>query len=193
MDSSLKCLGVIVMITANELLALKIKVKKEMQRRSGYGSLANLANSSYDFVTEPVKGQIIKEEHGKKTIDLLLQIKDKGDLKFVQKGDLIPDSFDNSLLAYVDELSKETMEGNKSSCRGACTGLCFGSCVNGCVGCGGNCTGCSNCTSSCGSTCASQCTSCGSGCSGGCKGCSASCGSGCASSCGSTCSSGAKK
>lgn len=168
------------LLTAEQLNILKAKVKTEMARRKGYGTINNYSTTAYDFNVKPTQGQPIIAEHGQKTIDLLLQIKDKGDLKLVKQGDAIPDSWDASLLTYVDNLSLETMEGGVSSCRGACTGLCLGTCSGGCGGCVGTCTsgcsgcsGCGGCTNSC-----NGCTSCQAGCNG-CTGCS-SCSGGCA-------------
>lgn len=157
------------MLTADEMNQLKSKVKNEMARRSEYGSLASFSDSNYDFSTPPSRGGVIKEEQGKKTVNLILQIKDKGDLKFANQGEVIPSSVDSSLLGYLDELAVEPMEGNQSSCRGACTGLCLGTCSGGCNGCTGTCSGgcsgcqgCGGCTDACNgcTSCAGQCSGC---------------------------------
>jgi hypothetical protein len=140
-----------------------------MARRAGYGSLTAYSNSIYDFTTAPVKDGEIKAEHGQKTIDLLLQVKDQGDLRFVNQGELIPSSLESSLLNYVNNLAAEPIEGNQSSCRGACTGLCYGTCTGGCGGCAGTCTagcqgcqGCGGCTDTCNgcTSCTGQCSGC---------------------------------
>jgi len=99
------------MLTTAEIISLKSKVKAEMARRSGYGSLSSFAGTTYDFTTTPTKGGAILAEHGQKTIDLLLQIKDNGNLKFVKQNELIPSGFDSALITYVDTLAKETMTG----------------------------------------------------------------------------------
>ena len=131
---------------ANEINTLKQNIKKEFSRRNGYGSLQQYAGSAYDFSTTPVDGKPILEEHGKKTIDVLLAVKDVGDLHFVKQGEPIPSSFNNDLNTYVQSLSTESMTNSKSSCRGACTGLCLGTCYTTCSGCSGGCSGCTSCT-----------------------------------------------
>ena len=162
------------MLTANEIVTLKSKVKAEMARRSGYGSLSSFSGTAYDFATSPKQGGIILAEHGQKTIDLLLQIKDKDNLVLVKQNALIPDGFDSSLITYVDTLAKETMTGSTSSCRGACTGLCVGTCSGGCNGCSGGCSG--GCYGTCTGGCANSCTG---GCGTACTGCGTTCAAAC--------------
>ena len=170
------------MLTAEELVALKAKVKAEMARRSGNGSIAHLSGAEWDFENKPMKDGLILAEHGKKVIEPLLHVADHGDLKFVQQGEGIPDSFSKELNSWVDSLANEPTEGSQSSCRSQCTGLCAGTCSTACSGCNG-CSGCKDsCTGQCDAKCVG-CTGCGSGCNNGCKGCSGTCGSGCASGC----------
>jgi hypothetical protein len=186
-------------MTAAQVIDLKAKIKAEMARRKYYGSLStnggynyavkdsavNYASSTYDFTTTPSSGNAVLAEHGQKTVDLLLKIKDYGDLKKVVQNDPIPNSFDAALITYVNNLAKESITGSSSSCRGACTGLCVGTCASGCSGCsstngssdsiGSYCSGCaatcgSGCTTGCGSGCTSGCTGQCSGCTG-CTGC----------------------
>ena len=183
------------MLTAKQINELKAKEKTEMARRSGYGSLAGFAGTAYDFTVTPVKGGGILAEHGKKTINPLLNVKDHAGLVLVDgetpegvtpstSGDPIPAAFDEELIAEVDKLAAESMTGNSSSCRGACTGLCLGTCTSSCSGCSGSCS--SSCGGSCGGC--TGCSSCGSSCSNGCSGCSGACAQACASCCGSHCS-----
>lgn len=161
------------MITAEKVIELKAKIKAEMLRRDGHGSLASYGDSNYDFITNPVIGELIKAEHGQKTVDLLLKIEDYGDLTLSNQNSVIPSSFTEELLTEVDRLAGETKTGldtETSSCRGDCTGLCVGSCI-------GQCNGCTGCTASCGTGCASGCYS-------NCKGsCNVDCTSGCFSQC----------
>lgn len=130
-------------ITAAQVVELKKKLKAELYRRNGNGSVSEFASKEYDFTEVPEEGKPITEEQGKKIIDLLLKICDYKDLRYVTRGDTIPEAFDAELLDLVDKLSKEERTGEideKSSCNGACTGLCVGSCVgycNGCFGCSG--------------------------------------------------------
>lgn len=130
------------LLTAEEAIILNAAIDKEMARRNDYDSLTGFSGERYQFSIVPEKGQALLEEHGKKTIDRLLEIKDHEKLKFVKKGEEISNAFNNSLITYVNELSKETMTGETSSCRSACTGLCVGTCGGSCSGCSGLCTGC---------------------------------------------------
>ena len=130
-------------MTAAQVVELKEKLKAELARRNGNGSVAEFASEEYDFTVIPKEGQPITEEHGKKIVDLLLQICDYKDLRYVVRGEAIPEAFDAELIDLVEKLSKEERTGTideVSSCNGACTGLCVGSCVgfcNGCFGCSG--------------------------------------------------------
>ena len=165
-------------LTAEQVVELKKKLKKELARRNGNGSVAEFSGPLYDFNTQPVVGEPIKMEHGKKIIDLLLQICDYKDLRYVVKGDVIPEAFDTELLDLIDKLSAEQCTGlipelvdkyfpgekaETSSCNGACTGLCVGSCIGHCNGC----VGCAGCGSSCGNDCSANCAA---GCVGSCDG-----------------------
>ena len=155
-------------MTTEQVKQLKAKIKDEMLRRNGNGSLANYGASSYDFSTTPTAGSGVKAEYGQKTINLLLQIEDYGDLSLVKAGDPIPQSFNSGLINEVNRLANEQKTGESaetaalfndgrvaetSSCRGMCTGLCVGACS-------GFCNGCTGCTANCGSGCATGCSSC---------------------------------
>lgn len=172
-------------MNTSELKELKAAIKAEMQRRNGFGSLAEYGTSTYDFTVTPVKDGKIRPEYGQKTIDLMLKIKDYPGLKLVVADDPIPDAFNAGLINEVKKLANEkktgesaktvanlypSREAETSSCRGACTGLCVGTCI-------GNCNGCTNCTASCGTGCASGCNST-------CKsGCNTTCSAGCYTTC----------
>ena len=170
------------MLTASQINALKTKVKSEMARRGYYGSLSKFSGSDYDFISKPVSGGPILTEHGKKIIEPLLNVTDIDGLSIdnIKEGELLPSSFDESLISHVDKLSSESTTSSSSSCRGACSGLCVGTCGNTCNGCSGSCGGVceGSCSSSCGSGCSSGCTGSRSGCGGSCNGCSGGC-SGC--------------
>jgi hypothetical protein len=130
-------------MTAEQVIELKAKLKAELARRNGLGSVAEFASEQYEFNEVPQAGKPITADQGKKIIDLLLQICDYKDLRCVVKGDTLPEAFDAELLDLVDKLSQEQSTGEiteESSCRGLCTGLCVGSCINNCNGCIG-CTG----------------------------------------------------
>lgn len=163
------------MLTADEINALKQKVKTEMARRSGNGSLARLAEASQDFASVPAPGGKILAEHGAKAINPILQVADVPGLMLVDgetpegevpstSGDPIPPAFDAGLLEHMEDLAAEPMTASSSSCRGACSGLCAGTCTDSCSGCGASCniscsgcSGCSSCTGGCGSACTGGC------------------------------------
>lgn len=124
-------------LSASQVIELKTKLKAELKRRNGLGSVAHLASAKYDFIETPEDGRPITADQGKKIIDLLIQIRDYKDLKFVIQGDTLPEAFDEELLTLVDELASEKRTGEPdehSSCNGMCTGLCVGSCIGMCNG-----------------------------------------------------------
>ena len=169
------------MATVSQLIELKNKIKQEMLRRNGHGSLEQYASAQYDISPIPTSGSPITAEHGQKTSDLLLQVKDYDGLMISKSNYPISAGFTTRILAIVNELASEQKTGldtETSSCRGACTGLCVGSCH-------GQCNGCTGCTASCGTGCASGCnTSCNTGCTGSCLGsCNDTCSTGCLSTC----------
>ena len=101
-------------LTAAQLNSIKQRVKAEMARRNGYGSLAEYAGSAYDYSDVPAKDSIIIEEHGKKAVDLLLKIEDIPNLQNVNQGDKITSGLDNAVItAQLSKLEKETMEGKE--------------------------------------------------------------------------------
>ena len=160
-------------MTVEELKTLKAKLKAEMLRRDGVGSLVAYGGSAYDFSTQPAVGMKTKPDFGEKTVDIFLKIEDFKDLKLTQEGNPIPRALGSLMLDEIDRLSKEVKTGEsvdtvrdlfptrqveKTSCRGSCSGLCVGSCIS-------QCNGCTGCTETCGTGCANGC----SGCSGSCQ------------------------
>ena len=109
--------------TISEINSFKTALKKELARRANplAGSVSKYSAASYDFSEVPASGVIIKTEHGQKTIDLLLQIKDvtnttaavtgqpippaQSQLKLVSKGNIIPSGF-NYTNMYTNTLAK---------------------------------------------------------------------------------------
>ena len=121
-------------LSAQEVLALKVRIKEEMLRRSGYGSLAEFGRSDYDFEHVPEEGSTVFKEHGEKTNNLALQVSDIVGVKYVS-GDGEPISGMNTELeSFVTQIENEAMNAEASSCRGACSGLCVGTCVSECAG-----------------------------------------------------------
>jgi len=57
-----------VKFTAQDFIDLKARVKAEMTRRKGTGTLATYAGTSYDYSVTPASGDKILEEHIDKLI-----------------------------------------------------------------------------------------------------------------------------
>lgn len=55
-------------VLAADFIALKARVKAEMQRRSYYGSLTSYAGTAYDYTEVPANDKIIKTEHINKLV-----------------------------------------------------------------------------------------------------------------------------
>lgn len=51
---------------AKDVKELKRKLKEELHRRNGYGSVSHLAAKRYNFDEQPEDGKPIKAEHGEK-------------------------------------------------------------------------------------------------------------------------------
>lgn len=173
------------MITAEKLVEIRAKVKKEMSRRNctDHGEKASLAKYSngYDYDIPPVTGGDITDEHIQKIVDPLLNVADFLQDNNLQQSHSGADVIVDQAEKFVDTLAKIDKQSNQSGCRGLCTGLCVGSCSSGCQGCSG-------CTGSCDTSCAKSCSD---GCSTSCGGCSNGCFSGCTHTCGSGCTTGA--
>lgn len=182
---------------AQEMIDLKARVKAEMQRRNGNGSLVAYAGTDYDYTVDPAAGGQMLTEHVNKIVVPMNAITASG-MTEQAVGDqaMAMDGIDAKLTVYVAEPAQKN---GTSSCSGACSGLCVSSCYSNCggscsVGCG-SCGGCSGgCTGDCNETCSNQCGS--DGCSGNCgnnckrDGCTAYCGMSCWGKCSSNCSGG---
>lgn len=173
------------MISAERLVELRAKVKKEMARRNcvEHGSSASMNKfaANYDYNAVPVTGGDITDEHIQKVIDPLLNVADFLQDNSLQQSHSGADVIVDQAEKFVDTLAKIDKQASDSGCRGLCTGLCVGSCTSGCQGCTG-------CTGGCDTTCAKSCSD---GCSTFCGGCSDGCFSGCTHTCGSGCTTGA--
>ena len=183
---------------AQEMIDLKARVKAEMQRRKGNGSLVAYAGTDYDYTVDPAAGGQMLTEHVNKIVVPMNAITASG-MTEQAVGDqaMAMDVIDAKLTVYVAEPAQKNAT---SSCSGACSGLCVsscysncgGSCSTGCGSCGGGCSG--GCTGDCNETCSNQCGS--DGCSGNCgsncktDGCTAYCGMSCWGKCSSNCSGG---
>ena len=106
-------------MTAAEIISIKERIKAEFARRNGYGSVDQYTNSIYDFNIMPETGKAILEEHGQKTLDLLLEVGEISNTYKGLKGQIIPPGFNNEQLSnFLTILENDT---TGSSCRGGCT------------------------------------------------------------------------
>lgn len=170
-------------LLASDINSLKAKVKKEMLRRDGRGSLVEYGGTTYDYSVVPAKGGKLLIEHANKIITPMNAITASGFTE-VKKGDRVKSL--EALNAKVVAYAAESMGASKSSCSSSCSGLCTTSSSGSC-GCSGSCGG------VCSSTTDGSCT-CGSGCKGSteastCSSCSDGCTAYCGMSCYGTCSS----
>ena len=181
---------------AQEMIDLKARVKAEMQRRKGNGSLVAYAGTDYDYTVDPAAGGQMLTEHVNKIVVPMNAITASG-MTEQAVGDqaMAMDVIDAKLTVYVAEPAQKNAT---SSCSGACSGLCVSNCYSSCggscsVGCGGcdtTCTGgCdTTCTGECDTTCSGYCRdSCNGGCSGGCEGCGGRCANTCSVNCFDSC------
>ena len=181
-------------ILASELIAIKARVKAEMQRRDRVGSLAEYGGSDYDYTVTPVAGNPILPEHFNKLIIPMNKMVDTG-LSEVVSGDPIP-ALEN-LVTLLTKAEKYAITGTETNCKASCSGLCVGTCQTVCgSACSGTCHG--GCSGGCEADCKDDCyTGCKTTCKGGCStvcarecggSCKDSCTSGCAYGCRGTCS-----
>ena len=166
--------------TATDIKALKAKVKKEMLRRNGKGSLAAYGGSAYDYTVVPAAGGKMLIEHANKIIVPMNAVRPSGFTE-VKAGD--PTKSLEALEAKVIAYAAESMTGSTSSCSSSCSGLCT-------TGNSGS-SSCGTCTDACTAQCqfssSGSCT-CGSACQGSTEqsGC-ANCKDGCTAYCGMSC------
>ena len=135
-------------LTAEELIEIKSKVKTEFARRNAgglnYGDVSGFSGNAYDFTVPPKNGVPIQHEYYQKIYDPLLNVNDfRDDNELYEKNSVRPATEVNDALEYVNKLSTvpmDTAEAAASGCRGACSGLCAGSCAGQCIGCSGTAT-----------------------------------------------------
>lgn len=178
-------------IDSQGFIALKARVKNEMLRRNGNGSLTTYAGTAYDYSVAPTIGGVVKEEHYDKIRDLMANINPtKVGLGAKKVDDLIGamDILEANMTVFESQ-PRGARSGN--DCASLCSGVCISQCTTSCQGCDG-CDGCDGC-SGCGSACSdctgcSGCSGCGSACSDctGCSGCSG-CGDACTWNCQALC------
>lgn len=173
-------------ILATDFVNLKARVKAEMLRRNGTGTLAAYGAVGYDYTIAPTIGVVIKEEHYDKIRDLMANINSTTTaLPALGVGSVVVamNALEGNMTTFE---AKPRAEMTTSDCSVSCTGMCITVCTTTCTGCTGTCTGgCdATCTGSCDDTCSAACAS-------NCSGtCSASCADNCSGSCDTTCSGG---
>ena len=161
---------------AQEMIDLKSRVKAEMQRRKGNGSLVAYAGTDYDYTVDPAAGGQMLTEHVNKIVVPMNAITASG-MTEQAVGDqaMAMDVIDAKLTVYVAEPAQQN---GTSSCSGACSGLCVSNCYSSC---GGSCSvGCGECDTTCSGYCRDSCNG---GCSGGCEGCGGTCARTCSVNC----------
>ena len=115
---------------AQEMIDLKDRVKAEMQRRNGNGSLVAYAGTDYDYTVDPAAGGQMLTEHVNKIVVPMNAITASG-MTEQAVGDqaMSMDGIDAKLTVYVAEPAQKN---GTSSCSGACSGLCVSSCYSSC-------------------------------------------------------------
>ena len=168
-----------------DFINLKARVKAEMNRRNGNGSLTAYAAVGYDYTAVPTTGNVtINEEHFDKLRDPMAAINPATvGLGAKAVGDIVVamDILEANMTTFEAKPRGELVS---NDCSAACTGMCVTVCTTSCAGCTGSCTG--DCNATCSGGCDGDCNS---GCYTGCyTGCNTSCQGGCNTACDSTCS-----
>lgn len=191
-------------VAPDDYISIKAKVKTEMARRNGTGSVSKYAGSSYDYTVIPTTEDEIALEHIEKIkvpLDAVNSITNPIKDNVIVKELATTDAH----LTVLSSIAVTASQAN-SGCAASCTGLCTSGCKSGCSGCSGcgtscsydcsttcsgTCTGCgSGCADACGDACGGTCTGCGAGCDGSCEGCGTTCSDdcwGCAQGCANDC------
>lgn len=178
-------------IIYSDFTALKTRVKNEMNRRNGTGSLTTFGGATYDYTVVPANlVPVLKEHYSKLRVpmaNLIYSI--NADLgagtKPVEQSDVT--LFGSALSSaeaknrYTQHISSSYSYYGTTDCNSSCSGTCVTACVGQCVGCSGSCTG------SCTGGCYTGCTGCTGSCVGGCTGCGTSCSTNCSTTCSGLC------
>lgn len=173
------------LFVTQDFIQLKARVKAEMLRRNGVGSLTAYAGTAYDYTVQPQKYGIPRIEHYSKIRDVMAQINPAGLPGAKKQGDLLADmSILEAKQTLFESQYKYATSGN--DCASSCSGTCITTCTS-CTGCSGSCSG--GCDSTCNS-CANGCAAC-TGCTGTCYAtCDGGCSGMCINSCGYNCAHG---
>ena len=179
------------MISYQDFITAKEKIKAEIERRNNYDPLlqgkrlGDYALAEYDYILTPANGQPLKEEHYTK---LLTPLKEIDSTLYPRDSFMYDVTQIITLINTLAAVPKDEQVQGSSGCNSVCAGLCVGQCIDSCTGsCGVSCT--VSCGVTCSTTCGGSCTTgCYGACKNGCKtGCSGGCGTGCYSSCGGNC------
>lgn len=153
-------------VIAQEFVNLKNRVRNEMNRRNGYGSMTAYAGSEYEFTNSALADTLLRAEY---------MTQNHIPLKAVSTTQL-PENIKNiitesDMVAMEAKITKYEAQPRNARTNNDCDAYCSGMCV-------------SQCTTTCSGGCRSGCTGCSGGCSGRCSGCGSGCSGGCSSSCG---------
>ena len=162
-------------VNAQELVAIKARVKAEMLRRSRSSAVYNYGGTAYDYAAAPAANTKIALEHYDKLIEPLRAVNPASlpelGAKTVSENDM------TSIDAKLALFETQYMYGGSTDCAAGCAGMCVsctGTCTgycSGCSGCGDACSySCSGCSGTCTGTCTDACTGCTS-CTNACTGC----------------------
>ena len=183
-------------LLVSDFINLKEKVKSEMLRRNGNGSVVEYGSETYDYETVPAAGGLILREHPEKNLVPLRAVNPTGLPETISETVLLDEIVVMETLIEALKAQPDAATSN-NDCAGACTGMCVsictGSCTGDCTGgcsttCTGSCSG--SCTGSCVGGCSTSCVGTCDGCSGGCSGCGSGCAFTCTGSCSTSCSGG---
>lgn len=162
-------------VIAQEFVNLKNRVRNEMRRRNGYGSMVSYADAKYDFKNSALPNTLLRLEY---------MTQNQIPLRAVSASQL-----PENIKLVITESDMAAMEAKitayESQPRGArtnndCDAMCSGMCVTQCTTtCSGSCTG--TCSGGCSGSCSGGCSG---DCYGGCGGCGWGCSGGCSSGCG---------
>lgn len=142
-------------ILSSDILALKTRVKAEMNRRNGSTNLATGHNGN--FSESASAGELARISQFNETVGYINLIKPTG-ITGTQNGLLY--ALQAATLQLTSHEQRNKQANNTDCTTGACKGLCYSTCTGGCrSGCTGGCLG------SCDAECEDGCTPAHGGCS----------------------------
>ena len=149
-------------VIAQEFVNLKNRVRNEMRRRNGYGSMVSYADAKYDFKNSALPNTLLRLEY---------MTQNHIPLRAVSTSQL-PENIklvitESDMAAMEAKITAYESQPREARTHNDCDALCSGMCVTQCTTtCSGSCTG--TCSGSCSGSCSGGCSG---GCYGGCGGC----------------------